>query len=385
VIADVCVIDDVEPNGAARRLEVVFADPEKQQQLGEPARRFAPQPGWHTPQDNVLATGNAVLLAKVSELDPRRIAHDADHARFLRAVDLKSMMVLPLSARGKILGILTLAMAESNRHYRLSDFRLGHQIAHLMALAVDSARHYDEARRATRAGQDLLAIVSHDLKSPLSVILLNVSVLAARSIAGDNLSLKHIESIQRAARLMNHLTEDLLDSAIIDANKIALQRKQLAVKTFVRDIVESIQPMAVGAEQNLTWDLPVQIPAIFGDPERLHRVFANLIGNAIKFNAKGGVIVVRARETGAVIEFSVADTGAGIAAEDVPHVFERFWRGSGTGRHGTGLGLAIAKGIVDAHGGQIWVHSAVGAGSTFFFTVPLAAIETTITQVPTDV
>jgi PAS domain S-box-containing protein len=385
VIADVCVIDDVEPNGVARRVEVVFADPEKQQRLGEPARRFPPQPGWHTPQDKALATGNAVLLANVSELDTRRIAHDADYARFLRAVELKSMMVLPLSARGKVLGILTLAMAESNRHYRPSDFQLGHQVAHLMALAVESARHYDEAQRATRAGHDLLAIVSHDLKSPLSVILLNVSVLAARSILGDSLFRKHIESIQRATGLMNRLIEDLLDTASIDTNKIALQRRQLAVGEFVRDIVESIQPVAAGSGQHLTCELPAQTPVMFGDPERLNRVFANLIGNAIKFTSKGGAIVVRARETDGVIEFSVADTGVGIAAEDVPHVFERFWRGRGTGRHGTGLGLAIAKGIIDAHGGQIWVHSAVGAGSTFFFTVPLVTPETTITQGLTDV
>jgi signal transduction histidine kinase len=213
-----------------------------------------------------------------------------------------------------------------------------------------------------------------------------VSELAAGAIRGDSLSRKRIESIQRAAGLMNRLIEDLLDSASIDANKIALQRRRLAVGSFVRDIVESIQPMAASAAQYLACDLPAQIPAIFGDPERLNRVFANLIGNAIKFTSqKGGVIVVRARETGGVLEFSVADTGVGIAADDVPHVFERFWRGRGTICQGTGLGLAIAKRIVEAHGGQIWVHSAIGAGSTFFFTVPLATPETISTQGPTDV
>jgi signal transduction histidine kinase len=288
------------------------------------------------------------------------------------------MMVLPLRARGKILGILTIAMAESNRHYRLSHFQLGHQIAHLTALAVDRARHYDEAQRATRASHNLLTIVSHDLKAPLSVILLNVSVLAARSIRGDILSRKHIERIQRATGLMNRLIEDLLDGVSIDANKLVLRRRQLAVGSFVRDIVESI-------EQHLTYELPAQIPAIFGDPESLNRVFANLIGNAIKFTSRGGSIAVRAREANGVIEFSVTDTGAGIAVDDVPHVFEQFWRGRDTERHGTGLGLAVAKRIVEAHGGQIWVLSTVGAGSVFCFTVPLVTTETTIAQRPTDV
>jgi PAS domain S-box-containing protein len=372
-VADACVIDDVEADGSVRRCEVVFADPDQQRELGEAARRFAPQPGWHTPQDNVLATGKAVLLANIPEREIGRVAHDEDHARFIRAVGPRSMMVFPLSARGKVLGILTFAMAESNRQYRLSDFRLGRQVAHVAALAVDSARLYDDARRTNRARQDALAIVSHDLKTPLSVILM--SVLAMTQSGHDGRSRKQIESIQRAAELMNHLVGELLDSAAIDADKLVLRQRELSVVAFVCDAVETMQRMAANKGLLLVCELPPQVSTVFGDPDRLHRVFANVIGNAIKFTPEGGTIIVRAREDGRAVEFSVADTGVGIAAADLPHVFERFWQGCGTTRQGTGLGLAIAKGIVEAHGGQIWVQTHVGAGSTFFFTVPRTTTE----------
>jgi PAS domain S-box-containing protein len=372
-IADVCAIDDVEPDGSVRRREVVFADPDKQRELGEAARRFAPQLSWHTPQDHVLATGRAVLLATIPEHEVGSVAHDEDHARFIRDVGPRSMMVFPLSARGKVLGVLTLAMAESNRRYRLSDFRLGRQVAHVAALAVDSARLYDNARRANRARQDALAGISHDLKTPLSVILM--SAMAMTPSGQDSGSRKQIESIQRAAELMNHVVGELLDNATIDADKLVLRRQRLSVVSLVCDAVEAMQQMAASKGLLIACELPPQISTIFGDSDRLHRVFANMIGNAIKFTPDGGAIIIRAREAGRVVEFSVADSGIGIETADLSHVFERFWQGRGTTRQGTGLGMAIAKGIVEAHGGQIWIQTNVGAGSTFFFTVPRTTTE----------
>ena len=130
------------------------------------------------------------------------------------------------------------------------------------------------------------------------------------------------------------------------------------------------RPLADSSSLELRVDLHGDVPAVWGDRDRLLQALQNLIGNAIKFTNGGGRITVGAASRGHEVVFRVADTGCGIASENLPRVFGRFWQATRTGRHGAGLGLPIAKGIVEAHGGRIWVESTVGSGSTFFFTMP---------------
>jgi PAS domain S-box-containing protein len=367
-IADVCFIDDVMPGGSVRRLEAVFADPALSA-LVELAAQFVPRLGGCTAQDRALATGQVVWFANISDRELRDIAHEDHHVKFVKAFCPRSMIVFPLPAHGQMLGLLTLATAGSNRVYGPSDLQLGHQIAHLAALAVDSARLHEDTQRTTQASRDAIATVSHDLRTPLNVI--SMSLMAMQG-TDDHHSRRPIESIQRAAERMNQLVGELLDSASIDADRLVLDRRHVSVAPFVRDTVEILQPLCTTKHLLLTCELPPRLPTIFADLDRLQRVLSNVIDNAIKFTADGGAILIRAAPAGAFVEFSIADTGTGIAPEDLPHVFERFWQAGRAGRRGTGLGLAIAKGIVEAHGGRIWVHSHPGTGSTFHFTVPVA-------------
>jgi signal transduction histidine kinase len=144
---------------------------------------------------------------------------------------------------------------------------------------------------------------------------------------------------------------------------------------LINDTVDMLRPLATGSTIRLEADFPDNLPMVFADSARIQQVLSNLVGNAVKFTPREGVVTVCAERIEAEVRFAVIDTGAGIPAEQLPHIFGRFWQARTSDRRGIGLGLAIAKGIVEGHNGRIWVESHVGLGSTFYFTLP--AVEET--------
>jgi signal transduction histidine kinase len=169
---------------------------------------------------------------------------------------------------------------------------------------------------------------------------------------------------------MNRLIEDLLDVALMEAGQLTIERAQLSASGLVVEAVEMQRPLASSSSIELRVEVDPDVPDVLGDRDRLLQVFENLIGNAIKFTNAGGRITAGAASRDEDVVFRVADTGCGIASENLPRVFDRFWQATRAGRQGAGLGLAITKGIVEAHGGRIWVESTAGSGSTFFFAIP---------------
>ena len=170
---------------------------------------------------------------------------------------------------------------------------------------------------------------------------------------------------------MKHLIEDLLDIARIEAGRLTIEEQRCAVGALLAEALDLMQPLAQQKRLRIERRVPGREVYVRCDRPRIIRVLSNLIGNSIKFTSEGGAITIRAELADREVRFSVTDTGSGIAADEVPHIFERFWQARKTARLGAGLGLAIAKGIVEAHGGQIWAQSEAGKGSTFFFTLPL--------------
>jgi PAS domain S-box-containing protein len=231
-------------------------------------------------------------------------------------------------------------------------------------------------QRAVAARDDVLRIVAHDLRNPLSAITMQA---AAMERFGPGLEPRgpppHLV-IQRAAARMSQLIQDLLDVALVEAGQLKLEPARLCVADLVRDVMEIQKPLASESKLELRVDLGHDVRQVWGDRDRLLRVFENLISNAIKFTEAGGRIVIGAVLEDDEVVFSVADTGCGIAPDDLPHMFDRFWQATSKARRlGAGLGLPITKGIVEAHGGRIWVESEVGRGSTVFFTIPTAPAE----------
>ena len=239
--------------------------------------------------------------------------------------------------------------------------------------ALDSERAArSEAEAAVATREELLAVVSHDLRNPLGAIVTSASLLQT-PIDGNLGERVHklAQTILRSADQMDRLIADLLDLAQIRAGKLAVEQKPQDVAGLIRDCVEMLRPLAVKKDLKLDGMTSAGL-RVRCDHARVLQILSNLVGNAIKFTPEGGSIFIEAQGTGHEARFSVRDTGQGISAEELPRIFDRFWQAQRINRAGIGLGLSIGKGLVEAHGGRLWVESKLGAGTTFFFTLPLA-------------
>jgi signal transduction histidine kinase len=183
---------------------------------------------------------------------------------------------------------------------------------------------------------------------------------------------KQLDIMRRAAERMNRLIQDLLDVRRIETGRLVVEPRAAGVNALVEEAVEMLRPLATAASLDLTSEVPADLPPVLADGGRILQVLSNLVGNAIKFTPAGGRITLSASRVDDEVRFSIADSGPGIAADQLPHVFGQFWQGNHADRRGVGLGLAIAKGIVEAHRGRIWVESQLGEGSRFYFTLPIA-------------
>jgi signal transduction histidine kinase len=228
-----------------------------------------------------------------------------------------------------------------------------------------------QAEAAVRARDDILSIVSHDLRNPLGTIAMATALLELD--IGPERRRAQVEVVRRSVKRMERLIQDLLDVDQIESGRLRVSPAPVDAATLLDEAKPGMQLLA--SEKGLAIDFertdePLTVRA---DAARVGQVIANLVGNAVKFTPAGGRVVVRLARAGETARFCVSDTGPGIAQSDLPHLFDRFWQARDRPRRGgVGLGLAIAKGIVEAHGGRIEVESEPGAGSTFCFTIPLA-------------
>jgi signal transduction histidine kinase len=369
-IADYCVIDVVEDD-RIRRLAAAAWDPAREE-LVAALKRYPPDSETESSVFEVLRTGRSNLLPEISDALLQAIAHDAEHLRILRALAPRSTMVLPLVARGRTLGAITFAATEAGRRYGPRDVAFAEELTGRAALAIDNARLHQATQLAIATRDEVLGIVAHDLRNPLNTISMSAGLLL-ESAPTEEQRVKQIQVVQRSVDRMDHLIQDLLDTARIEAGRLSIERKREEVTPLVAETREAFQPAAEEKSIRLETEVPQEIPAVYGDHRRILQVLSNIVGNAIRFTPEGGRITLRAESRVTKVRFSVSDTGPGIPEEDLEHIFDRFWQARRAKKAGAGLGLAIAKGVVEAHGGRIWAESTVGVGSTFFFTIPIAS------------
>jgi signal transduction histidine kinase len=242
-----------------------------------------------------------------------------------------------------------------------------------VAIAVDNARLYAAAQRATHLRNEILGVVSHDLRNPLSVMAMCGARLVGEDALDREATIAIGETIQDAADWTQRLVADLLDIASIEAGRLSVQKRRHDPVIIAAKSAVAFEHMAEERGIELEVVTPDSVAPVAVDEQRILQALSNIIGNALKFTNRGGKVRLEVTEQGDSVLFSVRDTGSGIAPDQMPRVFDRFWQADQRASiRGSGLGLSIAKGIVDAHGGRIWAESAVGAGSTFFFTVPVA-------------
>lgn len=320
------------------------------------------------PVQDVLRSGRQVTAVTDSEWLEAHTLGEAELDR-LAGAGIGSLLMAPLRARDRVLGVLTLARREGAQVFDASDLALATAFASRAALALDNAQLYGSAQRATKARDETLGVVSHDLRNPLSAIAMCASALKSGS-ADPSTTVSLAGTIAESAEWMQRLIRDLLDIASLESGRLMVERRAERVHELFERVGELFAPVALERGITLTLESTPDLE-VHGDFERLLQVLANLVGNALKFTDAGGRVTVSATSRAHDVLFEVADTGSGIPSEHFAHLFELYWHTQHEGRsRGSGYGLAIARGLVAAHGGQIWVDSVVGAGSRFSFTVP---------------
>jgi PAS domain S-box-containing protein len=369
-LADLCILETADEGERVHRLKVAHRDPtaaaaaRAMQDVELDARR--PHLG-----SGALETRQPLLMRHVGPEYIASITQSEEHRRALHELGPRSLMALPLVAYGRLVGALILVRTTPDRQYTPRDLPLAEKVAGRAALAVENARLYRIAQQAIAARDDVLSVVAHDLRNPLSNVLGGAALLRQRGPAPE-LTRTLAEAIERSARRMSRLIQDLLDVTRMEAGRLSVEQARVPAAELLAETLQTQRPFASSASLGLGLDVAGDLPEIWADRDRVLQVFENLVGNAVKFTAPGGDIVVGARPKDSEVLFWVADTGAGIAVEDLPHVFERFWQAQRGDRRGAGLGLQIVKGIVEAHGGRIWVESTPSRGSRFLFTIPRA-------------
>jgi signal transduction histidine kinase len=246
------------------------------------------------------------------------------------------------------------------------------EVAQQAALAIDNARLYQAATRAIRERDDVLGMVAHDLRNPLGAILMSARLVRRREGEAAPGSRSPADAIERAVFRMDRLIEDLLDIARLEAGRLSIEPGRIPAARVVFEALDAQRAQAASASCTLHAELGPDLLDLWADRDRLLQILENLIGNALKFTDPGGEVAVGARPRDGEVLFWVRDTGYGMSPDEVAHLFDRFWQARKSDRRGAGLGLPIVKGLVEAHGGHIWVESTPGRGTTVFFTVPEA-------------
>lgn len=374
-IADSAITYLVDQSGTIHRLQPVHVDPERQALLSRQLDLYPPRiETLIPPVRRALTEGVPSLIHTVEAEAMKAVPGDESHRSVVGSVGLRSLIVVPLRARGRIVGALSYGGADSRREYGAEDLAFAEDLAARAGLALDNARLYQQSQAAVRARNEVLGIVSHDLRNPLNAVRFGAQALLRHWPPRDDGEAERdqLRAITRAADRMHRLIRDLLDVAQIDAGTLSVEMSAVDLASLLEDAVEASLAAAAERDVHLHLTAPTESLTLDADAERVLQVFSNLINNAVKFSSRGSRVDLTAERLGEEMVFHIRDQGRGIDAEAIPHIFNRFWRARSGSREGAGLGLAIARGIVESHGGRIWVESAVDQGSIFHFTLPVA-------------
>jgi signal transduction histidine kinase/CheY-like chemotaxis protein len=367
-LADLCVVDVLDGEGAYRQVGAAHVDPDKEGMIRSAGPGVRSR---HRPLGVMFDAGQPVLFSEVSDALVHQIAGgEAELEELLGVIEPCSAMVVPLRAGDRPIGGLILVSAESGRRFGAEDLDLARELAHRAALAVENARLYAHAQAATLARDEMLAVVAHDLRNPLSTISLGAELLLDTTPDDAAFQRRHLSTVKRSAERMNRLIQDLLDVSRITGGKMAVVPRDEDASLLLAEAAAMLRPLAEARGITFQTRGTSDLPRLRIDGARVMQVISNLVGNALKFTPEGGSVTLAATREECELRISVIDTGTGISPEQLPHVFGRFWQADDGDRRGLGLGLAIARGIVEAHGGRIWVESEMGAGSIFHFTLP---------------
>lgn len=370
--ADLCRIDLFREDGSSRPAAIAHSVPALESLLAGDKLSREENSTPFTPIPRAVRAGEPVLVTSDVSSSLSRLGETDAACAYWERLEACSLLVVPVLAHEHVLGALTLGMTDSRRHYGPQDLMLAQDVARRIGVAQENAQLYAAAQQAIQSREQVLNVVSHDLRNPLSTVVMGVELLQTAGQERREENRKWLDTIGRATAQMDAMIGDLLDAARIDGGGLSVDPADYDAAALLEETKQAFAPLAAQKKIHLTYHIPEGMSRVWVDAPQIQRVLSNLIGNAVKFTPEGGSIDVSAERRQDSVCFSVSDSGPGIGANELPHVFDRYWQGREGDRRGAGLGLAIAQGIVKAHHGRIWVKSEPEQGTTFFFTVPLA-------------
>jgi PAS domain S-box-containing protein len=361
--------------GAFQGVAIAHIDPSQASLLQQRREESQLDPHGFQPVAEVIRTGKPLFIPDSAVADDRFAAFLREVSQTFSDGPVTAALCLPLVARSQLLGVIELYTRQ--RPLDADDMALAEDMSRHAALALDNARLHEQVMLGSRARDDIIGIVSHDLRNPVNAVKMLTGAILGReretTLPADVVEYSTI--IRQASEQMDSLIRDLLDVTRIEAGRLSVETYATDIANLLSDALLTLDPVAKAKsiELELTTDEP--LPLVDADRERIRQALSNLIGNSVKFSPEGSTIRLRAARMDGEIVVSVSDQGPGMTADQLSHAFDRFWQSRRTDREGAGLGLAITRGIIEAHGGRIWAESAVGEGSTFHFSLPLASAD----------
>lgn len=365
-LADGCILESRIDDGY-RAGAVAHSDPVIDELLRRICAAGVRRPPPAHPLSEISRTRAPVLLQSDAAARVIETSMSAFYIEGLRKMNPQAALFLPLVARGHLAGVLSLF--RGNRGFDSDELAFAEDLARLAALALDNSLLLDTVRAALRSREEIVGVVSHDLRNPVAAVKMLSRAALIEMDDGGTSRAENILLIAKAAEQMDALIRDLLDVSRLDAGKLTIHQEPVDPSALLSGSLQTLLPLVEEKAIKLDLQLEVGLPKVLADSERIQQTISNLVGNAIRFTPSGGKIIVRTRSTGEEVIVSVIDNGTGISTEQLPKVFDRYWQSARTDREGAGLGLAIAKGIVEGHGGRIWIESTAGQGTTASFTL----------------
>ena len=375
-LCDWLSVDLILESGSVQRIAAAHKD-DSQPELLERLQKHRPTPLQVNGIRRCLAEGKAMLCSDMDRPGlERALAQEPETLRLFQDMGTRSYMMLPMIAHGRALGVVSLTSARPA--FAPEDLAFCQVVVDRIAVAADNARLYEEAKQAIRSREDVVAIVSHDLMNPLSALKFTLPVLlrtieADPHLSHDGADLREIiQSMDETVGRALSLSADLLVFGKMQAGRFAIDAARADPRSLVAEALQAFVPRAQMAEIVLDAVIADNVVDVFADRKRCVQALGNLLGNALKFTGRSGRIRIEVSQLDeADVLFAVRDSGSGIPAEALPHLFDRYWQPEATRQQGTGLGLAIVKNIVEAHRGRIWIESTLDVGSVFSFTIPV--------------
>jgi PAS domain S-box-containing protein len=376
LLGDWSLLELLTPEGQIRRVSASHTEAARADRTAQLVSRIGQEVAAPLPQPSaarVAHEGEAQRITDVAAWLGANFAVNGERA-VVESLGASSILLVPLRAGGRAIGALHLVRTRPGAVHLLDEQKVAEQYAGLAALALENSRLYQQSRQAVRERDDMLAVVSHDLRNPVNaIVMLTGAALSHAPLDGSiPMDREQVEAIRGAARQADGLIQDLQDVSRISTGRLRVDRRRESPLALCTEAAEMFEATMADAAIRFVRDFAPDVPDVLADRIRIGQVLSNLLGNAVKFTPHGGEVRLTLGVTDdGLVRIGVRDTGPGVQPEDVPRLFERYYQAPRLLRAGSGLGLYIAKGIVDAHGGTIGVTTAPGSGSEFHFTLPV--------------